>query len=89
MKYPTQDKCLKKEAGTAEQSHDSHYVPEPELFHRVFPFHAVLDEDLSIVQVRARHVSFVMLAVGRELMSLGDGFKLLTSDSARVRLARA
>ncbi len=49
-----------KEADIAEQSHNSHYVPEPELFHRVFPFHAVLDEDLSIVQVCARHVSVAL-----------------------------
>ena len=49
--FPEQLKCLRKEAEICLQANTSHYVPEPELFHRIFPYHVVLDDQLRVVQI--------------------------------------
>ena len=51
VQYPEQSKCLSKEAEITCQANASRYVPEPSLFHRVFPFHIVIDKDMRAVQM--------------------------------------
>ena len=49
--FPEQSKCLRKEAELTCQASASRYIPEPALFHRLFPFHLVVDERLVVVQL--------------------------------------
>ena len=49
--FPRQTRSLEKEAEIALQASASCYVPEAALFHRVFPFHMVIGEDLRVQQV--------------------------------------
>ena len=49
--FPRQSRCLSKEAEISCQADSSTYIPEPALFHRIFPFHIVLDKDLQVLQL--------------------------------------
>lgn len=46
-----QVKCLKKEEQIELNMASSSFFPGPALFHRAFPFHVVLDEDLAVLQL--------------------------------------
>ena len=68
LSFPEQIKCLSKEAEITYQAQHSKYVPEAELFHRIFPFHVVLDEELRVLQLGT--------GLGRMLPSLALGAKI-------------
>ena len=50
--FPRQTRSLEVEAEIALQASCSTFVPEAALFHRVFPFHMVIDKELRVRQVR-------------------------------------
>ena len=53
MSFPEdpQVKCLKKEEQINLCAASSIFFPGPDLFHRAFPFHIVLGEDLTVLQL--------------------------------------
>ena len=53
VSYPEEPqlKCLEKEDEANRDATSSTFSPGPELFHRTFPFHLVLDADLRVVQL--------------------------------------
>ena len=51
VSFTEQSLCLRKEAEITCQASASRYIPEPALFHRLFPFHLVVDERLRVVQL--------------------------------------
>ena len=51
VSYPPTTQTLEKEARLSFESSSCSYAPEPELFHSVFPFHMVIDKEMTIRQV--------------------------------------
>ena len=51
VSYPEQRRHIEREAAHERQAASCSYAPEPPLFHRLFPYHFVLDKDLKVVQV--------------------------------------
>ena len=51
VSFPDQARHLERLASRAAEAATCAYCPEPSLFHRLFPYHFVMNEDMKVVQV--------------------------------------